>query len=138
MARQRGDGGTKLTPKKGTKVKSILSAVEQHPDLTTREIGRLVGCDHSNVVRTLQRYGVELEVVDRFTEQKERIFRGLQEKIVKAITDEEIQKASMMQKFSALGILEDKLHQSSQAGRSGVAIQINVNGDPRTVEVVPS
>jgi hypothetical protein len=91
-----------------SKTKTIIKAKQEHPDLTTREIAKMVDCDHSNVVRTLQRYGIDQQATEDFKARRADVFAGLQERILKSITDEAIQKTPAIQLVTAASILYDK------------------------------
>jgi len=61
------------TPKRkpwGTKAKAVIEIKEKHPDLTTREVGELVGCDHSHVVKVLARWGIEQSKNEEYKENR--------------------------------------------------------------------
>jgi len=99
------------TPKRkpwGTKAKAVIEIKEKHPDLTTREVGELVGCDHSHVVKVLARWGIEQSKNEEYKENRADILAGVGRKILATITDEDIKKASLNQKVVSYGILYDK------------------------------
>lgn len=123
---------------KGSKARSIIKTATDHPELSSREIGKLVECSHVNVIKTLNRYGIDRGRVKDFLTSEEEIEAGLQERLISGITDDQIQKLSIPQRVTSYAILADKRHQRKSAGNHGVAIQININGDPRTIEVEQS
>ncbi len=99
---------TKITANRGSKAPQIVAIAQQHPDLTTTEIGKMVGCNHSNVVNTLKRYGIQKASTDDYIANRAQVFAGLQERILKSITDEDIKKTPAIQKVTAASILYDK------------------------------
>ena len=109
--------------------KDNIVRLAANPRIKHDEIAKVVGVERSTVSKILAQYNVDKTEVDEYAGNKTDIFNGLQRKIIKAITDEEIKKASYGQKIMSLGVIEDKLHQSS-GGNHGVAIQVNVRVDP--------
>jgi hypothetical protein len=99
---------TKNTVKPTLKAQAIVKAKRDNPTLTTREIGKLTDCDHSHVVRVLSRYGIESKEVQDYKDHRADIFSGIQNKILKSVTEEDIQKASLQVKAMAFGVLYDK------------------------------
>lgn len=76
--------------------------------LSHSQIGKILGCDKSNVTRRLQRAGIDFEAVDDYKGLRADILASGQRKIVNAITDDDIKNASLLQKVTAVGILQDK------------------------------
>lgn len=107
-----GNGGkveaTNATRKPTHKQAVILQTKQEHPDLTTREIAAIAETDHTHVVKTLQRYGIERVHVDRYKRHRADILVGMQEKLINSITDDDIKKAPMRDKVVSVGILYDK------------------------------
>ena len=95
---------TKLTPK----ANAILDCKAKHPELTTREIGTLVDCDYSHVSRVLTKYGLNEANLTEYKKNRADIFAGIQGKILESINDDDIKKASLMQKSTAMAVLYDK------------------------------
>lgn len=93
---------------KNTPITNLLDQVSRNPNLTTRELGKLNGIDHSAVVRLFQRHGIERERTEEYKGNRADFLAGLQEKIVSRITDEDIQKASLRDKVIAAATLYDK------------------------------
>lgn len=96
------------SPKKGSKAGIIIKAKRDNPNMTTREIAKIANCDHSNVVKTLQRYGIDRVATEDFKSRRADVFAGLQERILKALTDEAIKKTPAIQLVTAASILYDK------------------------------
>jgi hypothetical protein len=107
-----------------SKTKTIIKAKQEHPDLTTREIAKMVDCDHSNVVRTLQRYGIDQQATEDFKARRADVFAGLQERILKSITDEAIQKTPAIQLVTAASILYDKERLERGESTSNVSVLV--------------
>lgn len=87
---------------------AIIVAAQDHPDLTSREIGKLANADHSTVVRTLQRYKIERQDVEDFKSHRGDIFAGLQHRLLASCTDADIQKAPLGSRILAAAQLYDK------------------------------
>lgn len=90
--------------------------------LSTSQIGKIQGCSHSNIVQVLHRYGIEQGEIKDYKENQTDIFYGIQHRIAKSITDEEIKKAPLGVKFMGLGVAFDKTRLLE-----GQASAINVN-----------
>lgn len=98
----------KKKPNKGSKAPAIIDIATKHPDLSCAEIGKMVDCSHVNVVKTLQRYGINKEATEKYKSGRADIFAGLQERILNSITDEAIKKTPAIQLVTAASILYDK------------------------------
>jgi len=82
------------TPKiRSERTQKILEIKQANPNLTTRQIGELTDCDHSHVVRVLQRHNLEMQRIIEFKENRADIFAGLQDRLLSSITEDEIKKA---------------------------------------------
>lgn len=99
---------TRRTPNRGSKAPAIIEIKTKHPDLSSVEIGKMVGCDHSNVIRTLQRYGIDKAETEDYKSHRADILAGIQVKLLKSITDEDIKGMPVGQRFMGYGILYDK------------------------------
>jgi DNA-binding IclR family transcriptional regulator len=95
-------------PRPIPKTQDILEYATTQPGLSVREIARLTDCDHSNVVRTLQRYGISQTEAQSYGERRAEILQGIQDRLLSTITDTDIQKSSLLQRVTATGILYDK------------------------------
>ena len=125
---------TKATPKKGSKTLSILKTAQDHPELTMREVAAIEGCDHSNVVRTLQRYGIDRQVVHDFVESEKEIRAEYKRRLLTSITDDEIKKMSVHNRVVDYGILVDKDRDESKAG-GDIKVVINIGDPTRVIDV---
>ena len=117
---------TKVTksPKKGSKAGLIIKAKRDNPNMTTREIAKLADCDHTNVVRTLQRYGIEREATEDYKSRRADVFAGLQERILRSITDEAIKRTPAIQLVTAASILYDKERLERGQSTSNVDVRV--------------
>lgn len=79
-----------------------------NPALGPSDIGRIVGTSHSNVVQILARYNIEQQETEGFKEYRGDILAGLQHRILKSITDEDIKKSPMGSRVLAVAQLYDK------------------------------
>ncbi len=87
----------------------IESIIElRKKSLSTRQIAKILGCDHSNIVRRLNAYKAELQGIEPFKRNRADIFALVQAKIINNITDNDIAKASLLQKATSVAVLYDK------------------------------
>lgn len=93
------------TAPKGIPIEDLIAY--RAKGLSTTEIGKLTGCDHSNVARRLKE--AELESLDRFQEHKDKVFEHTQRELVKSITGGDIKAMSGLQKITGAAILQDKI-----------------------------
>lgn len=107
--------GTKTTTKRSRKPKpptgkaeQIIALQTEHPKITRREVAKQVECSPSYVQEVLERYGILKENIDDYKEHRADILAGLQTRIIKSISEQDIQKASLLQRLSGLGIAYDK------------------------------
>lgn len=98
---------TTTKPRTHTQAK-ILKAKQEHPELTTREIGAICNADHSTVVQTYKRYGISGVHKDLYKRNRAEILAGLQDRILSSVTNDDIEKASLFQKAGVFGLLYDK------------------------------
>lgn len=93
---------------KNTPITTLLDQVSRNPNLSTRELGKLNGIDHSAVIRLFQRHGIERERIEDYKGNRADFLAGLQEKLLQAITTEDLEKASLRDKVISAGVLYDK------------------------------
>lgn len=96
---------------KGAAVK-IRQIYAKNPDLSKTAIAKMADCTKGNVSTVLKRYlGSSISEAEHrdFADNKADRLEQLQTRIVGSITDEDLKKASLLQKSTAFGILEDKV-----------------------------
>ena len=98
---------TKL-PKKNSKAPKIIELKNTNPNLTVRQIAEIVNCNHSNVVQTLARYGINPEQTTNYKNNRADILAGLQHNLLSSITLDDIKKAPMGSRVLAVAQLYDK------------------------------
>jgi hypothetical protein len=76
-------------------------------NLSTTEIAKLTGCDHSNIVRRLQ--SVKLQSLQNFSTYKDQVFEHKQREVLNSLTDVKIKAMSGLQAITGAAILEDKI-----------------------------
>jgi hypothetical protein len=86
----------------------ILKIKEQHPDLSTHKIAGLVPCHHTSVIKCLTKYGIDSVGLESYKQHRGDILAGVGERIIKSVTDEDIKKMPVGQRFMSYGILYDK------------------------------
>lgn len=87
---------------------SIITMAEENPTLTHDQIAQLNGCERSTVTRVLNLYNIDRLQVENYKAHRADIFAGIQEMIIRSITPAQINKATLMQRMAAVGILYDK------------------------------
>ncbi|OPZ44105.1 MAG: hypothetical protein BWY95_02144 [Bacteroidetes bacterium ADurb.BinA104] len=93
---------------RSARANKIIELKETNPALTVREIATLTNCDHSNVVRVLQRYGIVAKEVKEFKDHRAEVLAGLQHKLIQSITADDIKKAPLGSRILAAAQLYDK------------------------------
>lgn len=95
-------------PRRGSKSPMIIDIATQHPDLSMREIGKMVDCSHVNVIKVLERYGINKNETEDYKAHRGDIQAGIQDRILKSITDADIKAMPVGQRLMGYGILYDK------------------------------
>lgn len=93
------------TRPKGIPIEDLIAYRKK--GLSTTEIGKLTGCDHSNVARRLKE--ADLDGLDRFRENKDAAFEHLQRTAVNSITGDDLKGMNALQRITAAAILQDKI-----------------------------
>ncbi len=115
----------------------IVQLKKENPNLTTREIGKLVERSHSRVVQILKQYNIEKQKVEDFKEHQEEILLGVQGRILESIDDEALQKASLSQKMVGYGIAFDKMRLLENKSTQNLTLaQIVVKVDREIMEKI--
>lgn len=117
---------TKTTKQPTHKQAVIITTKQAHPDLTTREIAAIANTDHTHVIKTLQRYGIDREQVDKYKNCRADILAGLQERLLSSITDADVQKTPAIQRITGAAILYDK--ERLERGQSTDNVSVLVAG----------
>ena len=97
----------KLRPRTA-RANKIIELKQSNPAITVREIAKLTNCDHSNVVRVLQRYGIVAQQVNEFKNHRAEVLAGLQHRILQSITSADIKKTPVGSRILAVSQLFDK------------------------------
>jgi hypothetical protein len=125
-----------ITPTKA----EIVKIKTNNPLATNQSIADQVDCDPSYVSQVLQTYGLTREMISTYQKNRVSILRGLQAKILSNITDEDIQKASLQQKVTAVGIIHDKERELEGFGRETMPMvvinKITVEGNQDRSEII--
>ena len=102
----------------------IIAVAEAHPTLSTPQIGAIVGCDHSHVVRTLAKYGVDQGQLEAFQSKRGDIFAWIQHRLLSSITDEDIKKTPLGSRVLAAAQLYDKERLEKGESTGNVAVMV--------------
>ena len=97
-----------MTPGPSTIQQKILQVKAENPNLTVRQIAAIADCTHPHVIATLQRYGVNQHDLKAYKDNRADILAGMQQRVISAVTDADVKKASLYQKITAAAILMDK------------------------------
>jgi len=76
--------------------------------LSYRQIGKVAGCSHVNVLDRLKDYIQDIDQVDSFNRNRGDVLAIIQHKIVKSLTSDDIKNSSMRDRVVSMGILHDK------------------------------
>ena len=88
--------------------KKIIDIRQKNPALNNNEIAAVAKTNRFHVSNTLQRYGLIKKEVDNFIANRAAIFSGLQHRLIKSITDEDIKKTPLGSRILAVAQLYDK------------------------------
>ena len=97
-------------PAKGSKAEAILTLTATTPARPV-EIAESVNCSKAHVTQTLQRYGIEPNIVESFKNHRADILTGIQEKILNSVNMKDIKVESakeLRDTLTGFGILFDK------------------------------
>jgi hypothetical protein len=83
----------------------------RYPELSDAEIAKRVGCTGQNVGQVLSAFLSDktFEDVLEFRDSKAQIFEAVQYRTLASITEEDIAKASYLQRITGAAILQDKI-----------------------------
>ena len=89
----------------------IRSTKLRYPELSDAEIAKRVGCTGQNVGKVLSAFLSDktFEDVLEFRDSKAQIFEAVQYRTLASITEEDIAKASYLQRITGAAILQDKI-----------------------------
>jgi len=132
----------KVVKQKYEKAKQIIACKQNNPELTQKYIAQITDSSESHVCEVLKLYGLNKQSIDDFNIHKVDIFNGIQARLLSKISEEDIQKASMLQKVTASGILQDKIGDLSGTAKVQPMVIINrisVAGqvEDRPIDVTP-
>ena len=97
-----------IKPRRKSKSADIIKLKLRNKELTTREIGKLTGTSHENVIQTLQRYKIDTKQLTGFKKTRADIMAGIQDNILSTINDDIINKSSLKDRIISASILYDK------------------------------
>jgi hypothetical protein len=86
----------------------ILDVKQCNPNITVREIAKIADCSHVTVVNTLKKYYIDKQDVDNYRKYRGDILAGVQHRIIRSITDDNIKDMPVGQRIMSYGILYDK------------------------------
>jgi len=77
-------------------------------NLTVNQIAKILGCDHSNIVRRLQSISNEIDLTHSYKKNRADILAFHQRRIIQSITPADLKKAGLRDKIISAGVLYDK------------------------------
>jgi predicted transcriptional regulator len=76
--------------------------------LTQKEASNLTDCTQGRISQIISEAKTNPDIL-LFTQNKDKVFEGVQANIINNINDEDIKKANLQQKIWAVGVLQDKV-----------------------------
>jgi DNA-binding XRE family transcriptional regulator len=107
-AKQKLEQAPVKTPRKGRINKAKVKELVIDKQLSQTDAATVIGCRPSRISQIMQEFKSNPEIVI-FSQQKDKVFEGLQAQIINSIESEDIKKANLQQKIWATGVLQDKV-----------------------------
>ena len=98
------------------KAPQIRQLKSRYPEMSTGKIAQRVGTSEFNVRQVLNKWLCDTGEVDEYIENRADIFAGLQTRLLKTITNEEITKMQVYPRVVAAGILHE--HERWERGQT--------------------
>ena len=100
--------------------------------MTQTEAAKILGCNKSNINRRLKAAGIKPGYLEKYRTHKPDVMESVQYRILESINAGDIKKASLQQKITAAGILEDKIRLNRGLATGNMAVHhIHENLDNR-------
>ena len=97
----------RVKPKTQTKTQKIHELIEAGCHKVTT-IAKAADCNHALVSRVLSRYNIEQDQVDGYKRNRADVLAGIQHRLIKSLTEEDIKKAPLGSRVLAAAQLYDK------------------------------
>jgi hypothetical protein len=106
----------------------IIATKTENPQLNNTQIGKLINTPRETVSKVLTRYGIDMGAVESYQKHRADIFDALQHRIIASVTDDDINKATLMQRMASVGVLYDKMRieRGLSDSSSKPLVQINI------------
>ena len=114
----------------------VIKYARAEPLASQREIAAAVGVNRATVAGVLAKYHINKEELDSYKENQADIMVGLQHRIAKSITDEDIKKAGLQSRLTAFGIIFDKFRIQTGQSTANIASWVNVVTQAHAVKAV--
>lgn len=88
---------------KGIAIENIIELRQR--GLSVGQIGKLLGCHNSNISRRLQTVSEDIDLTDKYVNNRAKIFAYHQRKIIQSITPTDISKAGLLEKVKSASFL---------------------------------
>lgn len=114
-----------------TQRKAIADLAKDNPALTHDQLAALNNVERSTITRTLAKYHILQQDVIQYKEKQVEILEGLQARIIKSCTDEDIKKAPFGSRILAVAQLIDKVQVLTGGTQTAKPmITINIQAGP--------
>lgn len=90
----------------------ILQAAKiklDNPNITMRQLGKIVGCSPQNIQQAFERHNIDWIRTQSYKQLEAHILTGYKEKLLAGITPEKIEKTGVKDLSVSMGIIDDKL-----------------------------
>ena len=110
------------TGPKNIPIETIIEHKQQ--GLTTREIGKLLDCDHSNIIRRLQRVSDQIDILPQYKRHRADILALKGREILSNITQDKLKTSSAYSLSLMYGILYDKERLERDQSTGNISLRI--------------
>jgi hypothetical protein len=107
----------------------IVKATETMPMATHQEIAEAVGVNRSTVGQVLAKYSINKDELEEYKVNQADVMVGLQQRIAKSITEDDIKKANLQSRLTAFGIIFDKYRTHTGQSNTNIASWIAIVKD---------
>lgn len=119
---------------KNVPITKVVDQLERNPGITYRELGKLNDTSHVAMIKLLSRHGITRENVEEYKTGRADLLAGLQERMLAAITEEDLTKASLRDKIISTGVLYDKERLERGQSTVNAATVISLSVDPGSLD----
>ena len=118
------------------KKRKVVELAKQRPNISQRAISTEIGIDRSIVSDVLAKYKINQEELEEYKTNQTDVMIGLQHRIAKSITDEDIKKAGLQARLTAFGIIFDKYRTHTGQSNTNIASWTNLVAQSHKAQVI--